>query len=464
MMTSLDATLLARNIRSSRTQRGITQGRLAELGQLSQGDVSKLEAGKTKDPALTTLIKLAKALALSLDDLVCRDEDALSRRLADTANQFIEVQEQAFTPAKLNEKRGEWTRAAVSEIMQLVAAHGGQVMSGSMRSRMEALVTGHHGLARRIESQLEDDRSRGVLTAESLADRGFTFTGDDLVTAWESHPEDPKLPYAPASFSIAMDECPLAMYLSGERRAVLLMEPFPDGSGARIQQVHPISDVSSLQLESWLNPEPLSVIDDISEMLPPVSAASMLITGKASTGKTLLAAEQLLQTPHARTIVITDMEEPIIQAVEGQMQHVDVASKYFVDPAEHLGWLIEQTSRKRWGLPAQQVLVDSACIAPGKSAAAMEALNAYAQRYNAYVMLVVTTRDQISDSSTSVVEVIPSGLHDVAGMVLCLERDEHSDDPITIVDVEKNRYGKRGQFERNRPQQYALVTGQSAAQ
>ncbi len=52
-----------------RRKRGMTQSELAKAVGLAQASISTLESGETK-PAFETLIKLARALDCSLDDLV----------------------------------------------------------------------------------------------------------------------------------------------------------------------------------------------------------------------------------------------------------------------------------------------------------------------------------------------------------------------------------------------------------
>jgi transcriptional regulator with XRE-family HTH domain len=51
----------------------ITQSELAELAGLSQGIIQSLEQGQRLDPRLSTLLKLAGALGLTLDELVTEE-------------------------------------------------------------------------------------------------------------------------------------------------------------------------------------------------------------------------------------------------------------------------------------------------------------------------------------------------------------------------------------------------------
>ncbi|WP_099975173.1 helix-turn-helix domain-containing protein [Lactobacillus terrae] len=53
-----------------RTNRGITQEKLAELSGLSSNFISKLERDSTKDISLSNLISITKALDISIDELL----------------------------------------------------------------------------------------------------------------------------------------------------------------------------------------------------------------------------------------------------------------------------------------------------------------------------------------------------------------------------------------------------------
>ena len=57
-----------------RRKRGMTQAELAKAVGLAQASISTLESGETK-PAFETLIKLARTLGCSLDDLVDLEAD-----------------------------------------------------------------------------------------------------------------------------------------------------------------------------------------------------------------------------------------------------------------------------------------------------------------------------------------------------------------------------------------------------
>jgi len=60
--------VFARNLRSARDERGLSQERLAELADLHMTDVGRIERGE-RDPGIRTAAKLAKGLGVPLSDL-----------------------------------------------------------------------------------------------------------------------------------------------------------------------------------------------------------------------------------------------------------------------------------------------------------------------------------------------------------------------------------------------------------
>jgi len=57
-------------IRDLRTARQISQQTLGEMIRMSRICVSKIECGSTRDPAVSSVYKIARALHVSLDTLV----------------------------------------------------------------------------------------------------------------------------------------------------------------------------------------------------------------------------------------------------------------------------------------------------------------------------------------------------------------------------------------------------------
>jgi len=64
--------MLARNIKKIREKAGLTQEALARKADISYNTIIKLETSGIKDPRISTLIKVANALEISLDKLVGR--------------------------------------------------------------------------------------------------------------------------------------------------------------------------------------------------------------------------------------------------------------------------------------------------------------------------------------------------------------------------------------------------------
>jgi transcriptional regulator with XRE-family HTH domain len=57
-------------LKQLREKRGLTQQALAKRAGIAQGYLSELEAGREKNPGIETLRKLAKALKVSVVELV----------------------------------------------------------------------------------------------------------------------------------------------------------------------------------------------------------------------------------------------------------------------------------------------------------------------------------------------------------------------------------------------------------
>ena len=59
-----------KNIKKLRNKKSWSQERLAREADISYQTLIKIEQGRIKNPKLQTLVKLAKALGVSLDDLI----------------------------------------------------------------------------------------------------------------------------------------------------------------------------------------------------------------------------------------------------------------------------------------------------------------------------------------------------------------------------------------------------------
>lgn len=67
---STQENVLAKNLRTLREQKGLSQDRLAKLADLANNTIIKIEQGENKNPTLETLKKIAKALEVSIEELV----------------------------------------------------------------------------------------------------------------------------------------------------------------------------------------------------------------------------------------------------------------------------------------------------------------------------------------------------------------------------------------------------------
>lgn len=67
---SKEILLIGKNIKKLRKQKGLSQDQLSKLADISYNTVIKLELGGITNPSIDTLQKLAKALNVSVDDLL----------------------------------------------------------------------------------------------------------------------------------------------------------------------------------------------------------------------------------------------------------------------------------------------------------------------------------------------------------------------------------------------------------
>ena len=61
---------LSQNLRKFRKAKKLSQEKLARLADVANNTIIKIEAGKNQNPTLDTLKKIAKALEVSVDDLI----------------------------------------------------------------------------------------------------------------------------------------------------------------------------------------------------------------------------------------------------------------------------------------------------------------------------------------------------------------------------------------------------------
>jgi transcriptional regulator with XRE-family HTH domain len=61
---------LAKNIKKFRKKKGLSQDRLSKLADISHIAIIKIESGAIKSPTVATAQKIAKALNVSINDLI----------------------------------------------------------------------------------------------------------------------------------------------------------------------------------------------------------------------------------------------------------------------------------------------------------------------------------------------------------------------------------------------------------
>jgi len=67
---STEKSIISKNIKKLRNQRGLSQDKLSKLADISHNTIIKIESGAIKSPTMNTAYKIAKALGVSLDDLM----------------------------------------------------------------------------------------------------------------------------------------------------------------------------------------------------------------------------------------------------------------------------------------------------------------------------------------------------------------------------------------------------------
>lgn len=67
---SMSNNKIAPNFKKLRAKKGYSQEKVARLADLSLNTVIRIESGVNKNPTIDTLTKLARALEVSVDDLI----------------------------------------------------------------------------------------------------------------------------------------------------------------------------------------------------------------------------------------------------------------------------------------------------------------------------------------------------------------------------------------------------------
>jgi len=69
-MSKTEVSKIGENIKKYRKKLGISQDTLSKKANLAFHTIAKIEAGATPNPTIETLAKIAKALGVSVDDLI----------------------------------------------------------------------------------------------------------------------------------------------------------------------------------------------------------------------------------------------------------------------------------------------------------------------------------------------------------------------------------------------------------
>ena len=69
-MTESSKNNLAKKVKQLREKLGLSQEKLARLADVSNNTIINIEAGKQDNPTIDTLKKVAKALDVSVEDLI----------------------------------------------------------------------------------------------------------------------------------------------------------------------------------------------------------------------------------------------------------------------------------------------------------------------------------------------------------------------------------------------------------
>lgn len=69
-MSSTNKSTIAENIKKYRNKIGVSQDKLSKLADVTYNTIIKIESGANINPTIETLSKIAKALNVSVDDLI----------------------------------------------------------------------------------------------------------------------------------------------------------------------------------------------------------------------------------------------------------------------------------------------------------------------------------------------------------------------------------------------------------
>ena len=69
-MKSKELPTIAKNIKKYREKLGISQDKLSKLVDIAYNVIIKIESGATLNPTIETVVKIAKGLGVTVDDLI----------------------------------------------------------------------------------------------------------------------------------------------------------------------------------------------------------------------------------------------------------------------------------------------------------------------------------------------------------------------------------------------------------
>ena len=70
MGKSKNLPIIAKNIKKYRAKLGISQDKLSKLADITFHTITKIESGSTPNPGIETVMKIAKALDVTVNDLL----------------------------------------------------------------------------------------------------------------------------------------------------------------------------------------------------------------------------------------------------------------------------------------------------------------------------------------------------------------------------------------------------------
>lgn len=70
MRKSKNLPIIAKNIKKYRAKLGISQDKLSKLADITFHTITKIESGSTPNPGIETVMKIAKALDVTVNELL----------------------------------------------------------------------------------------------------------------------------------------------------------------------------------------------------------------------------------------------------------------------------------------------------------------------------------------------------------------------------------------------------------